>query len=348
MKRKMAYIMICIVLIMSFTGCAKKDELVSDTALMMDTVIQIKAYGPKAEKAIKTAFKRIEEIEKLASATIDTSDISKINQAAGKDYVKVHPDIVKMIKTAVHYSELSDGAFDITVGPLIKLWNIGSGGDKVPLEADIEALMPLVGYKNIRINEEESSVKLMQEGMSIDLGGIAKGFAADEIIKIFNDMGVDRALIVLGGSSIYAIGEKPENKSWTVQIQHPRKGRNESYLGIISLKDQALTTSGDYERYFIVGDKRYHHILNPYTGYPTDNGIMSVSINVDSSIPDCNMIADILTKTVFVSGIEKGFEFIDGIKGVSAMAVTTDYEIYKSSRWDKELRNLNTEFKVVN
>jgi thiamine biosynthesis lipoprotein len=347
MIRKIAVMMTCILFILSFNGCSQNQEPVSETALMMDTVIQIKAYGRKAEKAIQAAFTRIDEIEKIASATIETSDISKINQAAGKEYVKVHPEIVKMVKTAVKYSELSEGAFDITVGPLIKLWGIGDGENIVPTDSEIKALLPLVGYKNISIREEDNSIKLLKEGMSIDLGGIAKGFAADEIIKIFKEYGVEDALIVLGGSSIYALGEKPESKPWTAQIQHPRKARNESSLGIINLTEEALTTSGDYERFFIQDGKRYHHILNPFTGYPTDNGVMSDTIIVDSGIPDCNMIADILTKTVFVSGIEKGIKFIDGIEGVACIGVTSDYKIYKSSRWEKEFRNLNTEFKMA-
>ena len=126
MIKKISIMMTCIMLTLIFAGCSKKDQEIDKTSLKMDTVLQLKAYGSNASEAIDAAFIRIDEIEQMASPTIETSDISKINQAAGKEYVKVHPEVIKMIKTAVKYSKLSNGAFDITVGPLIKLWGIGT------------------------------------------------------------------------------------------------------------------------------------------------------------------------------------------------------------------------------
>ena len=123
----------------------------------------------------------------MASTTIDSSDISEINQAAGKEYVKVHPEIIKMLETAVKYSKLSNGAFDITVEPLVNLWGIGTDDESVPTDAEIKLKLLLVGYNNISINEEDESVKLLKEGMAIDLGGIAKGFAADEVVKVYKE-----------------------------------------------------------------------------------------------------------------------------------------------------------------
>lgn len=348
MIKKISMMMTCILLIFMFAGCSKTNKEINKTSLKMDTVLQLKAYGPKASKAIDVAFIRIDEIEQMASATIESSDISKINQAAGKEYVNVHPEVIKMLKTAVKYSKLSNGAFDITIGPIIKLWGIGTDNERVPTEEEIKSKLPLVGYNNIIINEQDNSVKLLKEGMSIDLGGIAKGFAADEVVKIFKEHGVNSAIISLGGSSIYTLGQKPDGTPWAVGIEHPRKDSNQSYLGIINLSEQALSTSGDYERFFMKDGKRYHHILNPATGYPTDNGVMSDTIVVDSNIPDCNMLADILTKTVFVSGIDKGLEIIDSVPGVSCMAVGTDYKIYKSSSWKIELKKIDSEFTIMN
>lgn len=348
MIKRISIMMTFIMLTLFFAGCSKKGQEINRTSLKMDTVIQIKAYGPKASEAIDAAFIRMDEIEQMASANIVTSDISKINQAAGKEYVKVHPEVIKMLKTAVKYSKLSNGAFDITVGPLIKLWGIGTDNERIPTDAEIKSKLPLVGYSNISIMDGNNSVKLLKEGMSIDLGGIAKGFAADEVIKVFEKYGVNSALISLGGSSIYTLGKKPDGTPWTIGIQHPRKDNKQNYLGIINLSEQALSTSGDYERFFIKDGKRYHHILNPATGYPTDNGVMSDTIVIDSNIPDGNMLADILTKTVFVSGIDKGLKVIDSLPGVSCMAVTTDYKIYKSSGWKIQLDKLNPEFTMAN
>ncbi|MCT8975161.1 FAD:protein FMN transferase [Clostridium sp. CX1] len=348
MIKRISIMMTFIMLTLFFAGCSKKDQEINRTSLKMDTVIQIKAYGPKASEAIDAAFTRMDEIEQMASANIVTSDISKINQAAGKEYVTVHPEVIKMLKTAVKYSKLSNGAFDITVGPLIKLWGIGTDNERIPTDAEIKSKLPLVGYSNISIMDGNNSVKLLKEGMSIDLGGIAKGFAADEVIKVFEKYSVNSALISLGGSSIYTLGKKPDGTPWTIGIQHPRKDNKQNYLGIINLSEQALSTSGDYERFFIKDGKRYHHILNPATGYPTDNGVMSDTIVIDSNIPDGNMLADILTKTVFVSGIDKGLKVIDSLPGVSCMAVTTDYKIYKSSGWKIQLDKLNPEFTMAN
>ena len=348
MIKKISLLISIILLILALTGCSKQNQEISKTVLKMDTVFQFKIYGSNAAKALDEAIVRIDEIEQMSSTTIVTSDISKINAAAGKDFVKVHPEIIKMLKTAVKYSELSNGTFDISIGPLIKLWGIGTDSARVPEDTEIKAKLQLVDYTNISINEVDNSVKLLKEGMSIDLGGIAKGYTADEVINIFKKHDIKNALISLGGSSVYTIGTKPDGTSWSIGIQHPRKDRNQELAAVINLSDQALSTSGDYERFFLKDNKRFHHILNPATGYPTDNGIMGVSIVIDSNVPDSNMLADILTKTVFVSGVDKGIKFIDSIPGVSCLAITTDYKIYKSSSWKKQLKSLNADFTLVN
>jgi len=349
MIKKILAMGMCLSLILSLAACSTKNDVkVDKSATKMDTVMQLSAYGSKATKAIDAAYTRIDEIEQMASSAISTSDVSKINAAAGKEYVVVHPEIIKIIKTSLIYSKLSKGAFDITISPLITLWGIGTPTEKIPTAAQIKEKLALVNYKNISINDADNSVKLMKPGMAIDLGGIAKGFTADEVIKIFKDYGIKTALINLGGSSIYTMGEKPDKTLWSVGIQHPRKERNEGFVGIIKMPQSALSTSGDYERFFIKDGKRYHHILDPATGYPAYAGVMSDTVIIDSSIPDCNMLADILTKLTFVSGVDKGLKIIDNLKGISCMALTTDYKIYKSTNWKTQLDSIDPGFKVVN
>ena len=348
MIKKILSLSICMILILSMVACSKNNEKIDKEALKMDTVMHLIAYGSKAEKAIEASYVRVDEIEQMASSSIPTSDINKINEAAGKDFVKVHPEVVKMIKTAVKYSELSNGAFDITISPLIKLWGIGTSEEKIPTEAEIKEKLALVSYKDISINEADNSVKLMKPGMAIDLGGIAKGFTADEVIKVFREYKIKSGIINLGGSSIYTLGEKPDKSLWAIGIQHPRKERNSEFTGIIKMPENALATSGDYERFFIKDEKRYHHILDPFTGYPADAGVMSDTIVIDSSIPDCNMIADILTKITFVNGVDKGLKIIDSIPGVSCMAITTDNKIYKSANWKSQLESISPEFEMAN
>jgi len=348
MIKKILAIGMSIFLIISMVSCSKEDEKVDKYATKMDTIMHLTAYGPNASKAIEAAFNRVDEIEKMASSSISTSDVNKINEAAGKEYVNVHPEIIKIIKTSIEYSKISNGAFDITVSPLIKLWGIGTPDERIPTDSEIKEKVALVGYNNISINDADSSVKLMKAGMAIDLGGVAKGFTADEIIKVLKKYDVNSAIINLGGSSIYTLGEKPDKTLWSIAIQNPRKEKNEGNIGIVNLNQDALSTSGDYQRFFIKEGKRYHHILDPATGYPAEAGVMSDTILVDSSIADCNMIADILTKITFVRGVDKGFKIIDSLEGISCMAVTTDFKIYKSSRWDIKMEDLSTEFTMAN
>lgn len=346
-KKLLVMVLFCIGII-TLTGCSKKDQVFEQQEFKMDTIMNLKAYGSKAENAVKEAYDRIDEIEQMASAQIETSDVSMINEKAGKEYVKVHPEIILMLQTAVKYSELSEGAFDITVGPLIKLWGIGSENERIPSDSEIKETLTLVGYKNISINEEESSIMLLKEGMSIDLGGIAKGFAADEVVKIFKDKDIKSALINLGGSSMYTLGVKPDDSLWSIAIQHPRKDKGGNYAGIIKMSDQALSTSGDYERYFISDGKRYHHILNPFTGYPADAGVMSDTIVISGDNPNGNMLADILTKVTFVSGTEKGLRIIDSLEGAECLAITTDNKVYKSSGWSLGVEDISSDFTMIN
>lgn len=348
MIKKIIAIGMSVILTMLMVSCSPKDEKVDKYATKMDTIMHLTAYGSNASEAIDAAFNRVDEIEKMASVTISTSDVNKINEAAGKEYIKVHPEIIHIIKTSVEYSKISNGAFDITVSPLIKLWGIGTDDERIPTDSEIKEKLALVNYNDISINEADSSVKLMKEGMSIDLGGVAKGFTADEIIKVFEKYGVKSAIINLGGSSIYTLGEKPDKTLWAIAIQHPRKEKNEGNIGIVKLSQGALSTSGDYQRFFIKDGKRYHHILDTATGYPADAGVMSNTIFINSNIDYPNMIADILTKITFVSGVEKGFEILDSLEGVSCMAVTTDFKIYKSSKWNTEVENLSPEFIMEN
>lgn len=347
MKHKALVLVLFLVSIITLTACTKENEVYEQQEFKMDTIMNLKAYGKNSKKAVTAAYERIDEIEQMASAQIATSDISQLNEKAGKEYVTVHPEVTKMLLTAIKYSELSDGAFDITVGPLIKLWGIGTENARIPSEDEIKEALSLVGYENIRIDENTNKVKLLKEGMSVDLGGIAKGFAADEVVKIFKEYGIKSALINLGGSSMYTLGNKPDTSYWSIAIQHPRKDKNDNYAGIIKMSNQALSTSGDYERYFIKDGKRYHHILNPFTGYPADAGVMSDTIAISGDNPDGNMLADILTKVTFVLGIDKGLDIINDIDGVECLAITTDNEIYKSAGWTLEVEILSDDLKMI-
>lgn len=348
MSKKVLLILVFALSALILMSCSSNDSVsvYQEDATKMDTYMNLKAYGPNAKTAVQEAYKRVDEIEQMASSSIETSDVSRINNAAGKEYVKVDPEVIKMIKTAIQYSKLSGGAFDITVGPLIKLWGIGTEKARVPSDSEIKAKLPLVGYDKISINESDNSVMLQKEGMSIDLGGIAKGFTADEIQKIFNKYNIKNALINLGGSSICTIGQNDKGQPWSVGVQNPRGENSQDIFGIIKLSDKALSTSGDYERYFIKDGKRYHHILNPFTGYPADSGVIADSVVIDGSVPDKSMLADLLTKIVFVLGPEKGMKILENIPKVDCVAVTPDYRVYTTPGIKDNIQIINQEFKL--
>lgn len=347
MKKFSTLLIVCIFITFSLTSCSNSKTLYEQNSIKMDTFMDLKAYGPNAKIAVEESFKKIDELDKMANPNINTSDVSKINNAAGKNYVKVHPEIMKMFKTSIHYSKLSDGAWDITTGPLIKLWGIGTQNERIPSDSEIKSKLLLIGYDKISVNEADSSIMLKNTGMSIDLGGIAKGFACDEVLKIYKKYNIKNGLINLGNSSIYAVGQNESQSPWSVAIQHPRSNSSDNFLGIIGISNKALSTSGDYERYFIKNGKRYHHILNPHTGYPVDNGVISDTIIADGSLNDNSMICDLLSTTVFILGREKGIQFIENLSKVNCEITTSDYKIYTSSGLKDKIEDINKDFKYI-
>ncbi|EKQ57171.1 MULTISPECIES: FAD:protein FMN transferase [unclassified Clostridium] len=348
MKKIIYTLLVCIITSLNLSSCTNiNNQYYEKSNIVMDTVVTLSAFGKNSKEAVEESFSRLRELEDMASTNINTSDVYKINSASGKDYVKVHPEIIKMIETSTKYSKLSDGAFDITLGPIINLWGIGTDNEKLPSDEDIKDKLHLVGYKKIDVNEKDSSVMLKESGMAIDLGGVAKGFAADEVLKIYKKYNIENGLINLGSSSIYAVGKNKDDNKWTIGIKHPRSEEANKYLGVIKLSNESLSTSGDYERYFMKDNKRYHHIMNTNTGYPIDNGVMSDTIVVSGDTEDGGMIADILTTTVFALGPEKGLELINNMSNVSCEITTTDYKIYASNGFKDRINNLNKDFQFV-
>jgi thiamine biosynthesis lipoprotein len=349
MKKILCVLIVCTFIISSFNGCtSSKNKYYEKSNIVMDTAVTLSAYGANSKEAVEESFKRLDELNEMASATINTSDVYKINSSAGREYVKVHPEILKMIETSIKYSKLSDGAFDITLGPIINLWGIGTDNERLPSDEEIKSKLSLLGYEKIAINENDDSVMLKDKGMAIDLGGIAKGFAADEVLKIYKKYNIENGLINLGASSIYALGKNKDNNNWSVGIKHPRSENSNEYIGVIKLSNESLSTSGDYERYFIKDNKRYHHIIDSKTGYPVDNGVISDTIVVDGDNADNGMIADILTTTVFALGPEKGLKLINDLPKVSCEITTADYKIYTSDEFKDRIIDTNKEFEFVN
>ena len=312
-------------------GCARATGVreYHNDIFALNTWVNIRIYaGKNGPDILDKAIKRIEEIENRMSVTIQGSDVSRINSNAGKQPVKVHDDTFAVIKKALEYAEKSNGAFDITIYPIVKLWGITSEHPRVPTESEIQDKLELVDYRNVVIDEEEKTVYLKEPGMGIDLGAIAKGYAADEVARILKKEGVVHALINMGGN-VVAMGGKPNGQPWRIGVQDPRAEGARRHIAVIEVMDGSVVSSGDYERYIVdvykKTGKRYHHIFDPSTGYPANSGLMATTVVAPYSID-----ADALSTIVFIMGAERGLEIVEEMEGVDALAITLDKKIYTS------------------
>ncbi len=324
MIKRHKLIVLCLIMSVVLAGCGKsKTPVQSETSFLMDTVATISIYDKKDKDIINQAFKRTTEVEDLMSKTIAKSDISNINKNAGEKGVKVSEETYNIIKKALEIAEKTDGAFDPSIGPLVELWNIKETEDRnwIPTEEEIEAAKTLVNYKDVELSNGE--VKLLKKGMKLDLGGIAKGYGADEVRKVLEANKVESAIIDLGGN-IFAMGSKYNDEPWNIGIKNPDSSESD-YIGIVGVEDKTVVTSGGYERYFKIGDEIYHHIIEPETGYPAKSEFKSVTIVGDNS-----MLADALSTSIYILGLEKGKELISSIKDVDVIFLTTDDIVYVS------------------
>jgi thiamine biosynthesis lipoprotein len=292
---------------------------------VLGTACVVNLYERGTRETYRKIFDRLREIENTMSANLEDSDLGRINAAAGVKAVAAHPDTIKVLKRALHFAELSGGAFDPTVGPLVKLWDIGSGNEKIPGEEEIAQALSLINWREIFIDETAGTVFLPLPGMGLDLGAIAKGYAADEAAGIIAEAGIERALVDLGGN-ILVYGAKPDGSPWRVGIQNPTDNRG-AYIGIAEVTNKTLVTSGVYERFFESGGKRYHHILSTRTGYPVDSGILSVTV-----ISGRSMDADALSTTLFALGYEAGLSLAESMENTEAVFISADRSIRGTSR----------------
>ncbi|MBW9172049.1 FAD:protein FMN transferase [Clostridium estertheticum] len=316
--------LIFIILILIFiTGNNKKSYIVREF-YSLGTSNQLKAYGKKATKAIEESIIKVCEIDNKMSVFKNDSEISKINTNAGNKPQIVSNDTYYVIQKAIKYCTLSEGAFDITIGPIVVLWGIGKEGQQIPSSNEVKEKLKIVNYKDIIIDKNDSSAFLKNKKQEIDVGGIAKGYAADEVKNVMIKNGIKSALINLGGN-ILTLGTKIDGTPWSVGIQDPFKTRGEFAL-TISVINKSVVTSGNYERYFEVEGKRFHHIINPSTGYPSESDIVGATIISDNSID-----GDGLSTGVYIMGVQKAIKLIEEIEGIDAILITKSKEIYVTS-----------------
>ena len=307
------------------TGCSQKEQIrgpLTKSNYILGTLIEITLYDNQDVKIIDEAFDRIKDIEnKMTINSENPSQITRLNDASGSHEVELSEDTFYVLEKGKYYSQLSEGEFDITIGPIVKLWNIGTEYAAIPDPKILAESLKLVDYNKLSLNSEKHTAKLETSGMKVDLGAIAKGYAADEVASILRSHGVKHAIINLGGN-ILAVGANINGNPWKIGIQNPFNPRGD-YLGIAKVDNKTVVTSGIYERYFEQDGKRYHHIIEPKTGYPADNGIAGVSIITDKSID-----GDGLSTSIFLLGLDKGMKLIESLDNTEAVFITTDKKVY--------------------
>lgn len=271
---------------------------------LMWTKFEIVAYGPgraKLVEATNAAFEEIGRLDQQMSNYSETSELTYINRNAARAGVIVEKELFDLLELSVAYSRKTSGAFDITVGPLMRAWGFFNGQGRVPEPRELSSVMARVGYRHLTFNDAKRTIRFDHDGVELDLGGIAKGYAVDKAAAILSESGVTSALITSGASSIRAIGAPPNQKAWRVQVSDPLD-RSRSVTSI-EIKDQSVSTSGCNEKTFKHAGKTYCHIMDPRTGHPIE-GILSATIISPSGVE-----AEALSKAVMVMGVEwsKGY-----------------------------------------
>ncbi|SEL51986.1 thiamine biosynthesis lipoprotein [Paenibacillus sp. cl141a] len=314
---------------------AASTEPAAERYFIFDTIVSLRVYDERmTPRHFDEVRALLERIDQRMNRQLAGSEIDQVNQAAGKSEISVSEESFKVVQTAIDYAAASGGHFEPTVGPLVDLWGIGGEHPAVPKEDELAAAMQRMNYKDVILNPASNAIRLKKEGMSLDLGAIAKGYAADVIADYLQQQGFRSAIIDLGGN-ILAMGSKPDGSTWNIGIQDPEKDRGQS-LGTLEVVNKTIVTSGVYERFFEAGGKVYHHILSPFTGYPVDNDLLSVTIVTDTS-----MDADAMSTSVFSLGLTEGRKFVESRDDAEAIFVTTDHQIYLTS-------GLTDTFKLTN
>ena len=316
-------ILILAILSLLLPSCQRRSPLlVKRHRLLMGTVVEISVIGrdeDKAAAAIGDAFAEMERIEKLMSRWIPESEVSRINGRAGGKPVKVSPEVLKVIQRAGEISKASGGYFDISIGALLDLWGFEGSGSRVPSKVEVEKALGSVGYGAVVVDEEAATVELTK-GMRIDLGGIAKGYAVDRAYELLTSRGYGNVIVNAGGDM--RVGGRKPNGPWVIGIQDPRD--RSRILATFDAEGSSVATSGDYERYFEIDGIRYHHLLNPFTGFPA-RGCRSVTILAKEALS-----ADALATAVFVMGPRKGLQLIEALEGIEGLIVSADGDIIQS------------------
>ena len=278
-------------------GSAGEPLRIESSLDAMGSTFTIVAYGEESnrlQQAVDIAFEEARRIDSLLSNYKPTSEWSLVNREAARHPVRVSPELFDLLEACLRYSQMSDGAFDISVGPLVRTWGFYKGSGRLPHRAEIRVSLGRTGYRNVTLDRSNFSVRFRSEGVELDPGGIGKGYAVDRLVEVLKERGIRSALISAGGSSIYGLGAPPNETGWKVKIQHPR--RRDQFVTEFELNNMSMSTSGTSEKFFLSGGKLYSHIFDPRTGYPAA-GSLSATVVTPRSID-----SEAWTKPVFING----------------------------------------------
>ena len=309
-----------------------KDFLVKRSQYLMGTLVFVTSVAPQeevAKKAVAEGLAEIRRIEQLMSTWIPNSELSLVNAAAGKHPVSVGPENMEVLKASLRMATLTEGGFNIAVGPAVTAWNVSQEG-RIPSPGELKVVRPLTLLENVVLDEGASAVFLTRAGMQIDVGGIGKGYTADLVVDVMQKAGATAGVVALSGD-IKTFGRMPDKERFVFGIQHPRKEQGE-ILGRIELENEAVSTAGDYQRFIMKDGVRYHHILDPATLQPA-RGCQSVTV-----IAKDGVMADGLDTGIFVMGPKKGMALIELLPNVEGVIVNVQGEVMVSSGLTSRLK----------
>lgn len=325
------FVVVLSVFIVCYGKMQKPEEPITATAFKLNTVVKVTIYDSQDEKILQDALALCDKYEKIFSRTRTDSEIYLLNE--GKlpqedGYYILSEECAELIGKGLYYSELSGGAFDITIEPLSSLWDFTSGEKQIPDPQTLVEAQKHVGYEKVEL--KGNKIRFQEDGMGLELGAIAKGYIADKIKEFLISEGIESAVIDLGGN-VLCIGTRPDGEAFRVGIQKPFADRNET-VATAGIRDRSVVSSGIYERYFEKDRKLYHHILNPKSGYPYENGLTAVTILSDESVD-----GDGLSTVCFALGLEKGLELINSLPDTQAVFITEDGELHYSEHFEEEV-----------
>ncbi len=319
----------CLIVLLLGPGCAGDGSgvapvVVKRTQMHMGTLVTVTAVAlsrPRAQEAAAAGFEEIHRLEELLSTWIPTSELSHVNAAAGREAIPISPDTMNILEASLDIARLTEGNFNILVGPAVDAWSV-LDRQQVPSREALQAIRPLTDLTALRLNKIQGTAYLAKTGMRVDVGGIGKGYAADMAVTAMQKAGATGGVVALSGD-IRTFGRLPGGKKFPFGIRHPR--REEAVLAFVDLQNEAISTAGDYERYFERGGVRYHHILDPVTLQPARD-CQSVTIVARDGVT-----ADGLDTGVFVMGRERGLALIERLPGVGAIIVDRAGKVWISS-----------------